>query len=1450
MNLFPKCAALFVAACLPALAAYAGPNTVQFDPNGYTVNENAGTVTLNVTATRLGNSNEPITVDYATRDGSAMAGEDYVAKTGTVAFGPGETFKQIQIQIINDTLLENAEKFFVDLTNPQPATTVLNSDSAKNTATVTISDDDSGSSTFQFSSQNYSANEGDGSAQVTVVRSGGTQLVASVNYATSNGNAQAGQDYTAASGTLTFNSGETSKTIFVPISDDAFVEGNETFTVTLSSPSFGAALGTPTTATVTIVDNDGGSTVQFNPTDYTVNEAAGQVVLTVTANRLGNTGTSISVNYATRNGSAVAGQDYATASGTVTFGAGETQKQIAVAITNDTQLENAENFFVDLSNPSGASLKTDGSSTATVNIADDDSGTSTMQFSSATYSVNEGAGSVALTVVRSGGIQLAASANYATANGTAQANADYTAASGSVSFAAGETQKTIIIGVNEDSFAEGDETFTVTLSNPSAGATLGNPSSATVTIVDNDSGSTVQFNPTSYTVNESAGQVVLTVTANRLGDANTLISVNYATRDGSATAGQDYGQQSGTIVFGSGETQKQIVIGISNDTLLENPENFFVDLSNSQNASLKSDGSSTASVTIADDDSGTSTIQFSSATYSVDESAGSVTLTVVRSGGVQLAVSANYRTVNGTAEAGSDYTATSGSVNFATGETQKTIVVPITDDAFIEGDESFSVNFSNPSAGATLGNPSSAGVTIKDNDGGGNSVRFNPTTYSAKETPGNSTVTLSVVATRLGDPNTTIFANYTTSNGSAMAGQDYTAASGTIVFSPGETQKFITVTILDDALIENAENFFVTLTNATNASITGSPATVTIADDDSPTATIGFSQSSYDVDEGAGFVTLTVTRSGGLGFVATVHYETSDESAVAGKNYVASSGNLTFAPGETSKDINISIIDEGDADPTLQFVVTLSDLNGTSFVGGQSTATVNILDNDANTFRFAQANYTVSEGDGSVVLTVNVVRSGDPAQVISVDFVTIDGTAKDGLKYTRTEGRLTFGANVTSQTITVPIIDEPFIEGTTNFNVVLSNPLPAESKSGNAASRLGSPSTATVSILDNDARTFQFSASNYTVANSSGAVNVTVVFSRATDPNGTFTVDFATMDSSAVAGRDYTATSGTLTFGPGETSKATTIQIAPQSAGQPTRRFKVALSNPSSGAALGQNSVATVTITNPDFSTKLFNISTRGPVQTGNDVMIAGFIVQGDSEKRLVLRGIGPSLTDFGVPSAIADPTLALVDSNGTQLAFNDDYTSDSAQDQQTLADNGLTPSDSRESAIVAAVAPGNYTAILRGKTNGVGLIEVYDISSDLSTKLVNISTRGKVEQGDNGAMIAGFIVSAPQNQPGTSQRIAIRAIGPTLKNFGVNDALADTTLDIYRGSQLILSNDNWKGNSQKDQQALQANGLAPANDKESAIITTLDPGSYSAVVRGKGNTTGVALVEVYNLAQ
>lgn len=266
-----------------------------------------------------------------------------------------------------------------------------------------------------------------------------------------------------------------------------------------------------------------------------------------------------------------------------------------------------------------------------------------------------------------------------------------------------------------------------------------------------------------------------------------------------------------------------------------------------------------------------------------------------------------------------------------------------------------------------------------------------------------------------------------------------------------------------------------------------------------------------------------------------------------------------------------------------------------------------------------------------------------------------------------------------------------------------------------------------------------------------------------------------------------------------------------------------------------------------DLSTKLLNVSTRGPVQAGDDVMIAGFIVRGAS-KELVIRGIGPSLTRLGVVNAIDNPTLSLRDANGSLLGYNDDYTGAPASQRAVLSANELTPSDRRESAIARTLAPGAYTAILRGKANGNGLVEVYDVSPTAGGRLVNISTRCNVGHGDNEAMIAGFIIGAPENEPPIAQHVVLRALGPSLKQAGLFGTLADTTLDLYRGSDLILSNDNWNSNSAGDRRTLESHGLAPQSTDEAALATTLDAGSYSAVVRGKDNTTGVALVEVYQL--
>ncbi|MBA3352915.1 MAG: hypothetical protein H0U23_10905, partial [Blastocatellia bacterium] len=273
----------------------------------------------------------------------------------------------------------------------------------------------------------------------------------------------------------------------------------------------------------------------------------------------------------------------------------------------------------------------------------------------------------------------------------------------------------------------------------------------------------------------------------------------------------------------------------------------------------------------------------------------------------------------------------------------------------------------------------------------------------------------------------------------------------------------------------------------------------------------------------------------------------------------------------------------------------------------------------------------------------------------------------------------------------------------------------------------------------------QFIQGSVTVNSLQPTASLGVTLLRPAGDTDAVSVSYSTRDGTALAGRDYVGQSGTIVFSPGEVSKTIEIPLIAQAL--PTdRTFSVSLSNPSRGV-IGIPPTEFVTITSVDLSTKVTNISTRGPVQTGDSVMIAGFIVTGDGNKQVVARGIGPSLTAAGVVGAMSDPTLTLMDANGTQIGYNDDYTGAPAADQGTLVTYNLTPSDTRESAIVADLAVGNYTAILRGKTNGVGLVEIYDISDTRLSHFVNISTRAKVEQTDSGAVIAGFIIQAPQDQ-------------------------------------------------------------------------------------------------------
>ena len=257
------------------------------------------------------------------------------------------------------------------------------------------------------------------------------------------------------------------------------------------------------------------------------------------------------------------------------------------------------------------------------------------------------------------------------------------------------------------------------------------------------------------------------------------------------------------------------------------------------------------------------------------------------------------------------------------------------------------------------------------------------------------------------------------------------------------------------------------------------------------------------------------------------------------------------------------------------------------------------------------------------------------------------------------------------------------------------------------------------------------------------------------------------------------------------------------------------------------------------------NVSVRSHVGTGNDVTISGFITTAGPAKKVIVRALGPSLQAAGISAPLPDPVLELHASDGSIITTNDNWQQNSAQDQQDITNSQLAPPNDLESAIVATLQTGNYTAIIRGQESatGIGLVEVYDIDRTNSSQLANISGRAFVRT-DEDVLIAGFIVG---NNIGAA-KVVVRAIGPSLTSSGVTDPLLDPTLEVRdHNGALVIGNDNWQDDANQADE-IRADGLAPGSPSESAIATSLLPGAYTAIVAEKNGIAGTGLVEVYNL--
>ena len=611
---------------------------------------------------------------------------------------------------------------------------------------------------------------------------------------------------------------------------------------------------------------------------------------------------------------------------------------------------------------------------------------------------------------------------FDTSSGTAIEGTDFIGIHQAYSYAAVSTLRAgagFYVNLVDDALIEGPETFTITLSQVTGGATL-SQTVLVVTIADNDPA----FRVNDVSVAEGdAGTSLATFTVTQNVASTSTTSVNYATGNGTATAGADYVATSGTLTFAPGELTRSVVVTVSGDLHDEVDEQFSLALTAPVNASI---GDGEGIGTIVDDD----VPGVSVSDVSVGEDASTATFTVTLSIPAVETVTVGYATADGTATAGSDYIATSGTLTFAPGEVTKSVVVTVSDDLQDEPDEQFALTLSDP-VNAVVGDGEGMGTIVDDDVP---AVSVSDASVSEDAPNATFTVTLSMAAVE------TVSVNYATADGTATAGADYVATSGTLTFAPGDLTKSVVVTVSGDLQDEPEEQFAVNLTDPANASIGAGQGIGTIVDDDIP----GVSVSDLSVSEDASTATFTVSLPSPAVETMTVDYATIDGTATAGSDYVSTSGTLTFAPGDSIQSVTVPLTGDSIDEADETFVLELTSPAGAVIADGQGIAT--LTDDDTLPLLAISPSITApTEGaaGAATTVTLTISRADASGRDISVAVAGVNGTATNGADFDASPATVSIpaGPGPASVTYTVDILGDDLVEGAEEFTVEMSNPV-------------------------------------------------------------------------------------------------------------------------------------------------------------------------------------------------------------------------------------------------------------------------------------------------------------------------------------------------------------------------------------------------------------------------
>lgn len=1378
---------------------YPTPGSIGFSSPTYTVTKSGGNAVINLV--RTNGSAGFVTVRFATTNGTAIAGSEYRGVTNTITFADGVTNATILVPIIDNSIIDSADKTVnLYLANPGNGAIL-----GLSNAVLSIIDDNFLPGRLNFASTAYATNETAGLLTIPVTRTGGSLGVLDVSYATRDGSARSGINYVGVTNTFHWDSGDaTVRYITLPLIHDGVVTPNLSFTLSLFNASVFGALGSRTNATITLFNQDFYGNPQFTTNQFLVNENGGYATITVF--RASGSAESISVNYATSDGTAFSSgplPNYVATSGTLTFGPGEVAKSFNVPILNDGVVDPNPFFFtVTLSSPSPAGVTNGFPSTAIVNIKDAQAVNEPAGMVDNGFNPNGGLNDDVYAVVLQPDGKIVAGGNFTVINGLpqnrlARINPDATTDAGFMTGLAGpndsvralvsQTDTRVVLGgtfttmnsVNRNYIARLNYDGSLDTSfNPGSGAdgpvyalaetfapgrrlvvggsfVIFNGVTRPGLVRLNDDGTVdpgfntgIGVNGTVYAVavyptNTLHGGAVLIggdftsvngVPLNRIarlnsdgsvdtafnppGGAGDVVSAIALQTDGRVLIGgaftnvngvafnhlarlNDDGTVDPTFNVGAGangpvyalalQQDNRIVVagdftrasGVTRNRITRLMPNGTVDPT--INFGTGANGVVTT-VAIQPDQklvigggftqvqglprahlarlyggsiTGSGQLQFVSPDFQVAENGTNVVITVQRLGGTSGPnpdgsgdILVNFSTRDGTAVNGVNYRAVSATLDFPMGETEQSVTIPVLDDLQITPDLTANLVLSGPTAPAALGPQPTATLTIVNVDC---AISFSAPTYSSREDAGVAVIHV----VRTGGTVLTASVDFATTGGTAVPGFNYTPVTNTVTFVPGETDHVVAVPLFHTPQAEGNTTVTLELSNPTTALLLApNQATLTIIDVDRLPGQIGFSAAAYTVGEGDTNAYITVLRTNGYSGFVSVSFATVPGTATPGLNYMATNGVLTFGDGETIKTFAVPILELNQYEGNVTLSLQLGSPTGGATLGGVNPVPLTILDNHV-AIAFENPVYVVSETNR--LLTLNVLRQNGTNGVNQVSYATTNGTALAGTNYVSASGTLTFNPGETRKTITLSILDDPRVTGSLAFGVALANPT--------AGAQLTTPAIANVVVLDVDSG-LSLNTNSYTVLKTGSNVVVTVI--RTNTSTGPVSVNYATADGTAVGGVDYVPTSGSLVFTNGQASNTFSVSILANNVVTGDKNFTVSLFNPTAPAQLLPPATATVTIVDNQSGFRLsspsYGVTVNGVAATiavqrvgyTNSTVAVSYTTQDGTAKAgadyvavngALVFNVGETLKTFSVP--IIDTTVIGPDKTVLLKLFN-----------------------------------------------------------------------------------------------------------------------------------------------------------------------------------------------------